>query len=64
MYAGCVFVAGISECRDVLSLVRWNTCGHRPDLRLYSHLKEFGGGGGGGLESEPMLSPREKIPST
>ena len=32
---------------------------HRLDLSLYSHLKEFWG-----MESEPMLTPREKIPST
>ena len=38
----------------------------RLNLGLYSHPKEvfFGrrGGGGGGLESEPMLTPREKSP--
>ena len=30
---------------------------HRLDLGFYSHLKEFGG-----MESEPMLTPREKNP--
>ena len=39
--------------------VRWNACVHRLDLSLYSHLKEFGG-----MDSEPMLTPRDKIPST
>ena len=37
--------------------VRWNACVHRLDLALYSHPKEFGG-----MESEPMLTPREKSP--
>ena len=37
--------------------VRWNACVHRLDLGLYSHPKEFGG-----MESEPMLIPREKSP--
>ena len=32
---------------------------HRLDLGLYAHLKEFGG-----MESETMLTPRGKIPST
>ena len=30
---------------------------HRQDLCLYSHLKECYG-----MESEPMLTPREKLP--
>ena len=30
---------------------------HRLDLSLYSHPKEFEG-----MESEPMLSPKEKSP--
>ena len=34
--------------------VRWNACVHRLDLALYSHPREFGG-----MESEPMLTPRE-----
>ena len=38
---------------------RWNSCMHRLDFSLYSHPKAFGG-----MESEPMLTPREKIPST
>ena len=37
--------------------MRWNACVHRPDLGLYSHPKEFLG-----MESEPMLTPREKPP--
>ena len=37
--------------------VRWNECVHRLDLSLFSHLKEFGG-----MESEAMLTPREKSP--
>ena len=60
--AGCVFVAGIHPSRTWTSgsfeSVRWNACVHRLDLGLYSHPKEFGG------EFEPMLTPREKIPST
>ena len=32
---------------------------HRLDLGLYSHPEEFVG-----VESEPMLTPREKIPFT
>ena len=32
------------ECQDLLS-VRWNACGHRLDLGLYSHPKEFWGNG-------------------
>ena len=39
--------------------VRWNACVHRLDLGLYSHPKEFWG-----MESEPMLTPWAKIPST
>ena len=35
--------------------VHRNACVHRLDLGLYSHPKEFWG-----LESEPMLAPREK----
>ena len=31
---------------------------YRLDLGLYSHLKEFGG-----MESETMLTPKEKFPS-
>ena len=37
--------------------VRWNACVHRLDLGLYSHPKEFWG-----IESEPILIPREKSP--
>ena len=37
--------------------MRWNACVHRLGLGLYSNLKEFGG-----MESEPMLTPREKSP--
>ena len=37
--------------------VRWNACVHRLDLGLYSHLKEVFG-----MESEPMLTPREEFP--
>ena len=39
--------------------VLWNVCVHRLDLGLYSHPKEFWG-----MESEPMFTPRGKIPST
>ena len=37
--------------------MRLNDCVHRLDLGLYSHPKEFEG-----MESEPMLTPREKSP--
>ena len=37
--------------------VRWSACGHRLDLGLYSHPKEFFGG----MEPEIMLTPRENI---
>ena len=40
-----------------LEFVRWNACVHRLNLGLYSHPKEFLG-----MESEPMLTPREKSP--
>ena len=54
------------------SVVRWNACVHRLDLGLYSHPLVFllllflfcfvflGGGGGEGVESDSMLTPREK----
>ena len=35
--------------------MQWNACVHRLDLSLFSHPKSFGG-----MESEPMLTPREK----
>ena len=34
--------------------VQWNTCVHRLDLGLYSHLREFI------MESEPVLTARKK----
>ena len=37
--------------------VRWNACVHRLDLRLHPHPKEFQG-----MESEPVLTPREISP--
>ena len=37
--------------------VQWNAFVRRLDLDLYSHPKEFHG-----MESEPMLTPREKSP--
>ena len=48
------------ECQDLLESVRWNVCVHRLDLGLYSHQKRVLGE----MESEPMLTPRAKIPST
>ena len=45
------------ECQDLFESVRWNACVHRLDLGLYSHPKEFGR-----IESEPMLTQREKSP--
>ena len=35
--------------------MRWNACVNRLDLGLYPHPKELQG-----MESEPMLTPREK----
>ena len=40
--------------------VRWSACVHRLGLGLYSHPKELGFVGFCGMESEPMLTPREK----
>ena len=61
VHAGCVFVAGIHSSRAWLSgsfqSVWSNACVHRLDLGLYSHPKEFYG-----MESEPMLTPKEKSP--
>ena len=37
--------------------MQWNACVQRLDLGLYSHWKEFRG-----MDSEPMLTPREKSP--
>ena len=42
----------------IFEFVRWNACVQRLDLGLYSHPKEFFGG----MESEPMLTPREISP--
>ena len=56
-----VFVAGLHLSRTWMSgyfqSERWNACMHRLDLGLYSHPKVLGG-----MESEPMLTPREKSP--
>ena len=58
---GCVSAAGIDPPRTRMlgsfESVQWNACVHRQDLSLYLHPKEFGG-----MESEPMLTPREKFP--
>ena len=46
--------------------MRWNACVHRPDPGLYSHPKVFFFFfffWGGGMESEPMFTPFEKIPT-
>ena len=37
--------------------VQWNTCVHRLDLNLYSHLKVFWG-----MESELYVNSKEKSP--
>ena len=42
---------------SIFESVQWNAFVHRLDLGLYSHAKEFYG-----MESEPMLTPREKSP--
>ena len=78
VHAGCVFVASIHLWRTWMSgsceSAQWNACVHRLDLGLYSHLKEFWGNGVrtsvytlirksfGGMESEPILTPKEKSP--
>ena len=57
----CVFVAGIHPSRTCMSgsfeSVRWNACVHRLDLSFSFIRQSFGG-----MESEPMLTPREKSP--
>ena len=37
--------------------MQWNTCMHRLDFGLYSHLKELKG-----MVSEPMITNREISP--
>ena len=58
--AGCVFVAAIHQSRTQKSgsfeSMRWNACVHRLGLGLLlSSERVFGG-----MESEPILTPREK----
>ena len=59
VHGGCVFVAGIHPSRTWMSRsfesMGGNACMHRLDFGLYSHPKEVWG-----MESEPMLTPREK----
>ena len=59
---GMFFVAGIHPSGTWMSgsfkSVWWSANVHRLDLRLYSHPKQFFEG----MESEPMLTPREKSP--
>ena len=61
VHAGCVFVASIHPSRTWMSgsfeSVRWNACVHGLGFGLYSHPKEFWA-----MESEPMITPREKSP--
>ena len=61
VHAECVCVAGIHPCKiwtsSSFESMGWNAYVHRLDLGLYSHRREFWG-----LESEPMLTPREKSP--
>ena len=56
-----VFLFPSSTClrHERQESVRWNACMHRPDLRLYSHLKEFWGNGVG-----THVNSKGKIPST
>ena len=58
VHAGCVFVTGIHRSRTWTSgsieSVRWNACLQRLDLGVYSHLSFWG------MESETMLTPKEK----
>ena len=51
-----VFLLPVLTCLGCFESMRWNACVHRPDLSLYSH-PSFGG-----MESEPMLTPRDKSP--
>ena len=63
MHAGCVFITGTHLSRTWTSgsfeSVQWNACVHRPDLSLYSHLKEFWGNG-----VRTHVNSKGKIPST
>ena len=61
--AGCAFVVSIHSSRTCMSgsfeSVWWNVCVHKPDLGLYSHLKEFWGNG-----VKTHVNSKGKIPST
>ena len=63
VHAAYVFVASIHPSRTWMSgsvePMWWNACVRRLDVSLYTHPKELYG-----LESQPMLTPRKKIPST
>ena len=62
VHAGCVFVVSIHLSRKWMSgsfeSVRWNTCVHRLDLRLYSHPRVLG------KRSRNPYQLQGKIPST
>ena len=59
VHARCVSAAGIHLSRTWMSQsfesTQWNACVHRLDFGLYSYTNEFSE-----MESEPMLTPREK----
>ena len=61
VHARCVFVAGIHTFRTWMSgsfeFVQWNSCVNRLDLSLYYIPRVLGG-----MESETVLTPREKSP--
>ena len=63
VHAGCVLVASIHPSRTRVSgsfeSVPCNSCVHRLDLGLYSHLKEFWGNG-----VKTHVSSKGKIPFT
>ena len=63
VHAKCVFVPGIqlsiSWRSGSFEAMRWNTCVHRLDHCLYSHLKEFSWNG-----VRTHVNSKGKIPST
>ena len=69
VHARCVFCCRHSPVKDMnvrIFRVECISAQTRPRLILSSKRVILGGGGEGGgvMESEPMLTPREKIPST
>ena len=62
VHTGYAFFAGIhppwTRMSGSIESMPWSVGVHRLDLGLYSHLKELFWG----MESEPMLTPKEKSP--